>query len=42
MMQRNPNKKPSKIAQWWQRVSQKAQQERTYTQEHYEELHRKQ
>ena len=42
MMQRNPNKKPSKIAQWWQRLRQKAQQARTYTQEHYKELHRKQ
>ena len=42
MMQRNPNKKPSKLAQWWQRVRQKAQQARTYTHDQYEELHRKQ
>ena len=41
-MQRNPNKKPSKIALWWQRLRRKAQQARTYTHDHYEELHRKQ
>lgn len=42
MTTNNKKKAPSKIAQWWQRVRQKAQQARTYTQEHYEELHRKQ
>lgn len=43
MTKRTKNKKtPSKIAQWWQRVRQKAQQARTYTHDQYEELHRKQ
>lgn len=43
MTTNNKNKKaPSKIAQWWQRVRQKAQQARTYTHDQYEELHRKQ
>ena len=42
MMQRNPNKKPSKIAQWWQKLRQQAQQARTYTHDQYEKLHRKQ
>jgi hypothetical protein len=39
----NKNKNaPSKIAQWWQGLRQKAQQARTYTHDQYEELHRKQ
>ncbi len=42
MTTNNKKKAPSKIAQWWQRVRQKAQQARNYTHDHYEELHRKQ
>ena len=43
MTTNNKKKKtPSKLAQWWQQLRQKAQQARTYTHDHYEELHRKQ
>lgn len=43
MAKRNQNKKaPGKLAQWWQRLWQKAQQARTYTKDHYEELQHRQ